>query len=91
MINDAVACDRKALVTLSLPYALKTATKAAGGTRPLARRLGITASAVSQWERVPAERVVEVERATGVPRELLRPDLYRSEHIADALEQWANC
>lgn len=42
----------------------------------LARGLGITRSAVHQWERVPAERVVDVERITGIPRALLRPDLF---------------
>jgi DNA-binding transcriptional regulator YdaS (Cro superfamily) len=42
----------------------------------LAKSLGITHGAVNQWRRVPAERVVEVERITGIPREKLRPDLY---------------
>lgn len=42
----------------------------------LARDLGITHGAVNQWTRVPAERVIEVERATGIPRQELRPDLY---------------
>lgn len=36
----------------------------------------LTRAAVSAWERVPAERVVEVARLLGVPRETLRPDLY---------------
>lgn len=44
----------------------------------VARDLGLTRSAVAMWDRVPAERVVEVERITGVPREQLRPDLYRT-------------
>lgn len=39
--------------------------------------LKLTRAAVSKWERIPAERVVEVERITGIPREELRPDLYR--------------
>lgn len=44
----------------------------------LAAQLGITHAAVQQWGgRVPAERVVDVERITGIPREALRPDLYR--------------
>jgi DNA-binding transcriptional regulator YdaS (Cro superfamily) len=42
----------------------------------LAKALGITHGAVNQWRRVPAERVIEVERVTGIPREKLRPDLY---------------
>jgi DNA-binding transcriptional regulator YdaS (Cro superfamily) len=50
-----------------------------GATAQLARELGVTHAAVRQWmsSRVPAERVVEVERATGIDRELIRPDLYR--------------
>jgi DNA-binding transcriptional regulator YdaS (Cro superfamily) len=42
----------------------------------LASGLGVTAGAISQWERVPAERVIDVERLTGIPRAELRPDLY---------------
>jgi DNA-binding transcriptional regulator YdaS (Cro superfamily) len=46
----------------------------------IARRLGINLSAVSRWFKrgqIPSERVVAVEGITGVPRERLRPDLYR--------------
>lgn len=49
----------------------------------LAKSLGITPGAVSQWVRVPAERVVEVERATGIPREELRPDLFAPAHARE--------
>lgn len=42
----------------------------------LARALvRITPQAISQWRQVPAERVLEVERVTGIARETLRPDL----------------
>lgn len=60
----------------------KQVFEAAGGATELARRLGVRQSVVSNWKsrnRIPAERVVEVERVTGIPRELLRPDLYRRE------------
>jgi DNA-binding transcriptional regulator YdaS (Cro superfamily) len=56
---------------------LKAAIKAAGGLRSLARLLGITHQAILQWNRVPAERLLEIEEKTGVARERLRPDLYR--------------
>jgi DNA-binding transcriptional regulator YdaS (Cro superfamily) len=57
--------------------ATKAAKKAAGGDRALAEKIGgLTRQAVSQWRRVPAERVLDVERASGVPRHELRPDLY---------------
>lgn len=49
-----------------------------GRTLTLAFGLGIHASAVSQWQRVPAERVLDVERITGISRHKLRPDLYPS-------------
>lgn len=42
----------------------------------VARALKITHGAVSQWKRVPAERVILVAALTGIPRERLRPDLY---------------
>ena len=56
---------------------LSQAIRAAGGVSELARRLGISQPSVSNWARVPAERVLAVEAATGVRREVLRPDLYR--------------
>jgi len=51
----------------------------ARGMAALAARLGITIQAISQWRRVPVSRVLEVERATGVPRSELRPDIYPPE------------
>lgn len=47
-----------------------------GRLSELASSLGVTPGAVAQWEKVPAERVPAVSRATGIPREDLRPDLY---------------
>lgn len=49
----------------------------------VARALGLTKAAVGRWERVPAERVVAVERITGISRKLLRPDLYECERAAE--------
>jgi DNA-binding transcriptional regulator YdaS (Cro superfamily) len=50
----------------------------------LARKLGITHSAVQQWgQQIPANRVVEVEHITGIPREALRPDLYRLRPVTE--------
>jgi len=51
----------------------------AGGIRPLARLLGISAPSVWEWrlrDQIPAARVLELERLTGVPRYVQRPDLY---------------
>lgn len=52
------------------------AIAAAGGVTRLAEAVGVSRSAVSQWPRVPANRVLAVEKATGVPRHELRPDIY---------------
>ena len=55
---------------------LEHAIEAAGGIGALARALGISQPAVSNWQKIPAERVLAVEAITGVSRSLLRPDLY---------------
>lgn len=44
----------------------------------LARALGISKQAICQWVRVPAEHTIGVESLLGVPRHVLRPDLYMS-------------
>ena len=55
---------------------LQEAIRAVGSLTELARRIGISQPSVSNWDRVPAERVVTVERVSGVARTVLRPDLY---------------
>ena len=55
---------------------LEEAIRAAGGITELARRIGISQPSVSNWSRVPTERVLAVEAATGIERAVLRPDLY---------------
>lgn len=55
------------------------AAKAAGGQSALARLLKVTPQAVQKMcasGRVPAERVLDIEKATGVSRHELRPDIY---------------
>src|SRR5580765_89939 len=42
----------------------------------IAHEIGVYAQAVHQWTMVPLERVVDVERITGIPREELRPDFH---------------
>ena len=61
--------------------AVRDACALVGGTAALARFLGITSAAVSQWmsgiRRVPAEHCPKIERATGgrVVCESLRNDI----------------
>jgi hypothetical protein len=56
---------------------LRLAIEKGGGLRPLARALGIAPSSLLEWRRVPSYRILQVEMITGIPRETLRPDLYR--------------
>lgn len=59
--------------------------KRGGGCSALGRSMGITHAAIRRWKllgRVPAERVLEVERLTGISRHELRPDIYPTEDRA---------
>ena len=66
---------------------LVEAIRAAGGVGQLARQIGISQPSVSNWTKVPAERVISVEAATGVDRAVLRPDLYGGKEIPEELEE----
>jgi TorA maturation chaperone TorD len=63
---------------------LARAIDKAGGVAELARKIGIAQPSVSNWNRVPAQRVIAVEAATGVSRRELRPDLYDESEAAVA-------
>lgn len=49
-----------------------------GAASELGRQIGVTHSAVLQWQHsgVPAVRVLDVERLTGISRHDLRPDIF---------------
>jgi TorA maturation chaperone TorD len=66
---------------------LEEAIRAAGGVGELARRIGISQPSVSNWERVPAERVASVEAATGVERRVLRPDLFDEKPLQSPIDE----
>jgi len=59
---------------------LKTAVLKSGSQSAFARLCGVSQTAVWKWlqsaKRLPAEHVLKVERATGVSKHLLRPDIY---------------
>jgi hypothetical protein len=64
--------------TKKLPPGLMQAVEAVGSQVELARRIGVVQSAIHKWAtRIPADRVLDIERASGIPREKLRPDLYK--------------
>lgn len=50
----------------------------------IALQIGISLQAVSKWDRIPAERVLTVEKITGISRHELRPDLYPREADDDS-------
>jgi DNA-binding transcriptional regulator YdaS (Cro superfamily) len=60
--------------------ALEEAIRIAGSQSALARLVGVKQAHVWNWlyrdKRVPAEYVLLIEKATGVSRHLLRPDIY---------------
>lgn len=58
--------------------ATEKAVANAGGMRPLASQLNVSYQAIQKWMRtgVPAARVLDVERLTGVTRYELRPDVF---------------
>lgn len=66
---------------------VQEAVEGAGGVVALARVLGIKHTSLYSWTRVPAGRVLEVEKASGISRHRLRPDIFgsvESEHGAPA-------
>lgn len=55
--------------------ALEAILSQRGAVTRIATALGISTAAVSQWRRVPEDRVAEVARALGVPPAEVRPDI----------------
>lgn len=73
MSNAAISSDEN---DLQSQLTMREIAEAAGGYNALGRTLGISATAVWQWKRVPSERVRAVEKATGISRYAIRPDIY---------------
>jgi DNA-binding transcriptional regulator YdaS (Cro superfamily) len=73
--------------------ALRKAIKLAGSQTKLAKAVGVEQTAVSNWlnrnKRVPAERVLLIEAATGVSRHELRPDIYPRDQAASSAQPLA--
>lgn len=67
------------MIDPAIQLALRRAAATFGGFAQLGRQIGISQQAVSGWHSrgtIPAKRVLEIERLTGVSRHQLRPDLY---------------
>ncbi len=57
---------------------VKAAIEAAGGIRRLAALLGMkNHQPILRWKQIPTNRLLQIEDRLGIPREQLRPDLYR--------------
>lgn len=68
----------------STPFeSLQAAVEQAGSQVSLARICGVSQPAVWKWlqsaKRLPAEHCLAVEAATGISKNLLRPDIYPAE------------
>ena len=57
-----------------------------GGLRAVGEALGVTRQAVSQWKSCPHLQVLKLEKATGIPRHEIRPDLYPQPKNPEAAE-----
>ena len=58
---------------------IRRAIEAAGGQTALGRLIGKTQSVIRYWMLIgqpPAEEARAIEKATGIPREELRPDIF---------------
>lgn len=56
---------------------IKFIFKKAGGVKKLAHDLGYKAHGhLCRWKHVPSQHLIKVEELTGIPREVLRPELY---------------
>jgi DNA-binding transcriptional regulator YdaS (Cro superfamily) len=57
---------------------IKRAAELSGGMTKLTSKIGVSKSAPYSWGRIPADRVLAIEAATGgqLSRHTMRPDLY---------------
>lgn len=65
-------------MTYDLAQPLRDAVATAGSLRRLASLIGVAHQAIANWDKIPAERVLMIEEATGISRDTLRPDLYKT-------------
>lgn len=56
---------------------LRLAVEKAGSRYRLAKILNIGLPALMRWEQIPLKRLLQIEKLLEIPREKLRPDMYR--------------
>lgn len=59
--------------------ALRRAINEIGGVTATADVVGISQQSVNAWTVCPSHRVIEISKASGVPKSDLRPDLFRED------------
>jgi len=70
MMNDAVMKGTPS------DQIVRLVIEKAGGISSLARAIGVDRRRVFEWKQIPAKRVLDVERVTGISRHILRPDIF---------------
>lgn len=60
------------------------AIKKAGGPAAIAKAVGLSPQAVSQWEECPPKWVHALETMSKIPRSQIRPDIYPPDREAAA-------
>jgi DNA-binding transcriptional regulator YdaS (Cro superfamily) len=55
-----------------------------GGVVAMSLKLGLSRGAVSQWDKVPLERINDVAKLTGFAREEIRQDIFGEISTEDA-------
>jgi DNA-binding transcriptional regulator YdaS (Cro superfamily) len=65
---------------------IKEAAEKVGGIVAMSLQLGLSRGAVSQWDEVPLDRVVAVEKLTGVSRQRLRSDVFVYPDVSETIK-----
>lgn len=56
---------------------LDTKIREFGGYGKLAKTLGISRQTIYKWPEAPVERCHQLEKLLGIPKEKLRPEIFR--------------
>lgn len=56
---------------------LEKAAAVVGSKWKLGKALGLSKAAIYFWKEIPVKHLAAIEKLTGVPREELRPDIFK--------------